>query len=110
MGSILISLTTFLAYYHGFKLLFLNVHQDTYIKFKLYLQIKSNLIFLQFEYVYIISDIIKDNPYYSKQYESTFKKSIENPEEFWDKIGQLVTWTRPWDKVLDNSNPPFTKW
>ncbi|XP_011298312.1 acyl-CoA synthetase short-chain family member 3, mitochondrial [Fopius arisanus] len=57
------------------------------------------------------SDFIpKKNPYHSQVYEDTFKKSVESPEEFWSEIAECVEWNKPWDKVLDNSNPPFTKW
>ncbi|XP_015122722.1 acyl-CoA synthetase short-chain family member 3, mitochondrial isoform X2 [Diachasma alloeum] len=54
--------------------------------------------------------ILTKNPYYNKMYEDTFKKSIEFPEEFWADIAQCVEWSKPWNKVLDNSNAPFTKW
>ncbi|KAJ3640039.1 hypothetical protein Zmor_003359 [Zophobas morio] len=54
--------------------------------------------------------IKKENPYYSKKYEELYKKSISCPEEFWSEVGKLVHWTKPWDRVLDNSHSPFTKW
>ncbi|MHA1870951.1 MAG: AMP-binding protein, partial [Promethearchaeota archaeon] len=44
------------------------------------------------------------------KYEELYKKSIENPEEFWGKIAEEVFWYKKWDKVLDDSNPPFYKW
>lgn len=39
-------------------------------------------------------------------------RSIEEPEEFWEDIAapHMVHWDKPFEKVLDNSNPPFTKW
>ncbi|XP_011149016.1 acyl-CoA synthetase short-chain family member 3, mitochondrial isoform X2 [Harpegnathos saltator] len=43
-------------------------------------------------------------------YEEAYRKSLESPEEFWDEIGLYVDWSKPWRKVLDNSNEPFTKW
>ncbi|KAL1490882.1 hypothetical protein ABEB36_011563 [Hypothenemus hampei] len=46
----------------------------------------------------------------SNNYEKVFKESIENPESFWASIGTLVSWAKPWKKVLDNSREPFTKW
>ncbi|EFA12019.1 Acetyl-coenzyme A synthetase-like Protein [Tribolium castaneum] len=62
-------------------------------------------------HVYDSENVIeKENPYYSKKYEEAYKKSITNPEEFWPEVGKLVTWTKPWDKVMDHSHPPFTKW
>lgn len=39
-----------------------------------------------------------------------YRRALNNPTDFWDKLGHLVDWMRPWDRVLDNSNPPFTKW
>ncbi|XP_066158659.1 acyl-CoA synthetase short-chain family member 3, mitochondrial [Euwallacea fornicatus] len=46
----------------------------------------------------------------NNNYEKVFKESIENPESFWASIGTLITWAKPWKKVLDNSREPFTKW
>ncbi|XP_020286313.1 acyl-CoA synthetase short-chain family member 3, mitochondrial isoform X2 [Pseudomyrmex gracilis] len=43
-------------------------------------------------------------------YDEAYKKSLERPEEFWSEIGGYLDWHKPWDKVLDNSNEPFTKW
>lgn len=45
------------------------------------------------------------------QYEEIYKKSLENPEEFWgDLASKLIHWNKPWDKVLDDRSQPFTKW
>ena len=38
------------------------------------------------------------------------KQSIENPEEFWGEQAKLVSWHKPFTKVLDFSRPPFAKW
>lgn len=54
--------------------------------------------------------ILRQNRFYSAQYEETFRQSLDDPETFWAKVGEEVVWTKRWDKVLDNSNPPFTKW
>ncbi|XP_005178117.2 acyl-CoA synthetase short-chain family member 3, mitochondrial [Musca domestica] len=43
-------------------------------------------------------------------YLECYRKSINQPGDFWDKVGHLIDWMRPWNRVLDNSNPPFTKW
>ena len=29
---------------------------------------------------------------------------------FWETQARRLTWTKPWDQVLDWSNPPFAKW
>jgi len=39
-----------------------------------------------------------------------FKKSIEEPEEFWGDLADEIDWYKPFAKVMDNSKPPFTKW
>ncbi|MFH0788038.1 MAG: propionyl-CoA synthetase [Pseudomonadota bacterium] len=43
-------------------------------------------------------------------YQEAFQESIENPESFWGKAAEEIVWEKKWDKVLDNSNSPFTKW
>lgn len=46
-----------------------------------------------------------------EEYQSEYKKSIENPEDFWsEKAGEFV-WKKKWDKVLDwNFAEPNIKW
>lgn len=56
------------------------------------------------------SNDIGHHDYYSEKYEQTFKRSLEDPESFWGEVGKYVDWYKPWTKVMDNSNPPFTKW
>ncbi|XP_048404275.1 acyl-CoA synthetase short-chain family member 3, mitochondrial isoform X2 [Stegostoma tigrinum] len=43
-------------------------------------------------------------------YESAFRKSVEEPEEFWSECAQEISWFKPWQKTLDFSNPPFVRW
>lgn len=43
-------------------------------------------------------------------YERLFQKSIQNPADFWAEAGQGITWSKKWDKVLDDSNAPFYRW
>ncbi|KAK4872012.1 hypothetical protein RN001_016136 [Aquatica leii] len=52
----------------------------------------------------------KENVYYSAVYQEVYKKSLEHPEKFWEEVAHSVVWTKPWDKIVDNSNEPFTKW
>lgn len=60
--------------------------------------------------IFLIDYILNKNRYRSPVYEEAFRRSIENPEEFWAEVGKCIDWFKPWDKVLDNSNEPFTKW
>src|SRR3989304_8657119 len=39
-----------------------------------------------------------------------WEKSIKNPQEFWAEKAKAIDWFKTWDKVLDDSNPPFYRW
>lgn len=45
-------------------------------------------------------------------YSEAYQRSLDEPEIFWEEIGRssLIYWDKPFEKVLDHSNPPFTKW
>lgn len=43
-------------------------------------------------------------------YREFHRRSIEQPEAFWEEQAGLIYWRKPFQKVLDDSNPPFTKW
>jgi len=46
-----------------------------------------------------------------EQYQTAYQKSMEDPEKFWDEIGQHFTWQKKWDKVLDwEFNTPKIEW
>lgn len=46
-----------------------------------------------------------------EEYEETYKKSVEQPEEFWAGIAENFEWRKKWDKVLDwNFTDPSVKW
>lgn len=38
------------------------------------------------------------------------RHSMEAPEAFWAQAAEAIAWTRPWDRVLDDSRPPFYRW
>ncbi len=44
------------------------------------------------------------------RYEDIFKRSISDPEGFWGEAAESISWYKKWDKVLDDSNPPFYRW
>jgi propionyl-CoA synthetase len=46
----------------------------------------------------------------SPSYSDLHHQSIENPEEFWGALAENLHWYTRWDKVLDDSNPPFYRW
>ena len=43
-------------------------------------------------------------------YRQTYAAWRQDPEAFWAQAAQSVSWYKPWDKVLDDSSPPFTCW
>jgi acetyl-CoA synthetase len=44
-----------------------------------------------------------------EEYESLYRKSIDDPESFWAGVAKELHWFTPWTKVLD-WNPPAAKW
>ena len=44
------------------------------------------------------------------KYDEVHRRSLEDPEAFWAEAAEEIDWTRRWDKVLDDSNPPFYRW
>jgi acetyl-CoA synthetase len=46
-----------------------------------------------------------------EEYHHIYKKSIENPEEFWAEVALEFQWHKPWDKVLEwDFSKPSVKW
>jgi propionyl-CoA synthetase len=43
-------------------------------------------------------------------YQQAFSRSIDDPEGFWGKAAEEISWYKKWDKVLDDSNKPFYRW
>ncbi len=44
------------------------------------------------------------------RYEEIFKRSMSDKEGFWGEAAEKISWVKKWDKVIDESNPPFYKW
>lgn len=46
-----------------------------------------------------------------EDYHETYKKSVENPEEFWENVAENFLWRKKWDRVLDwNFKEPKVEW
>jgi acetyl-CoA synthetase len=45
-----------------------------------------------------------------QEYETLYQRSLQDPQSFWAERAQELEWFEPWEKVLDDSNPPFFKW
>ncbi len=46
----------------------------------------------------------------SRGYETTYTRSLEDPEGFWAEAAEDVHWYRKWDRVLDDSQKPLYRW
>jgi propionyl-CoA synthetase len=43
-------------------------------------------------------------------YEQIYARSLADPEGFWGEAARAIHWRQPWERVLDDSNPPFYRW
>ncbi len=43
-------------------------------------------------------------------YLETYRRSLDQPEEFWAEAAEAIDWVERWDRVLDRSRPPFYRW
>ena len=44
------------------------------------------------------------------KYQEIYQHSLDNPEDFWGEAAQALTWTKPWDQVLDTDAKPTPRW
>jgi propionyl-CoA synthetase len=49
-------------------------------------------------------------PYNPAKYQEIYRRSIENPAEFWEPIAGQFHWYRKWDKVFDDTDPLAPRW
>ena len=45
-----------------------------------------------------------------EKYEESYRRSLNDPENFWGEAARGIDWITPWDSVLDDSNVPFYRW
>lgn len=46
-----------------------------------------------------------------EEYQAKYKKSVENPDAFWDEIAQTFDWRKPYDKVCEwDFTKPDVQW
>jgi len=53
---------------------------------------------------------VRSSGAYRRLYEAVYRRSINNPDEFWGEAAEDIHWFKRWDKVLDDTDSPFTKW
>ena len=43
-------------------------------------------------------------------YDEVYARSLERPQEFWAAAAEAIHWERRWDRVFDDTRPPFYRW
>jgi propionyl-CoA synthetase len=43
-------------------------------------------------------------------YETTYRRSLEDPEQFWADAAEAIHWDRRWERVLDSTQAPIYRW
>ena len=43
-------------------------------------------------------------------YKKLYQQSIEDPDGFWAAAAARLSWQKPWEKVLDDSDAPYYEW
>ena len=46
----------------------------------------------------------------SGRFADVHARSLSDPESFWGEAAEAIHWSRRWDRVLDDSNPPMYRW
>jgi propionyl-CoA synthetase len=46
----------------------------------------------------------------SNDYRVAYERSLRDPEGFWAEAAAAISWTKRWDRVLDDSRAPFIRW
>ncbi len=44
------------------------------------------------------------------RFSEIYRRSLEEPEEFWAEAAAEIDWIKPWTRVLDDSNAPLYRW
>jgi propionyl-CoA synthetase len=42
--------------------------------------------------------------------EEMYRHSLDDPEDFWADAAAAIDWLEPWERVLDDSRAPFSRW
>jgi propionyl-CoA synthetase len=46
----------------------------------------------------------------AERYAAFYRRSIEQPDQFWTEQARLIHWQQPFQRVLDDSRPLFARW
>ncbi len=42
--------------------------------------------------------------------QDSYEQALKQPEVFWGQAATAIDWDQPWERVLDDSRPPFYRW
>ena len=45
-----------------------------------------------------------------ESYDAVYGRWLKNPENFWAEAAEAVYWHKKWNRVFDDSQPPFYRW
>jgi propionyl-CoA synthetase len=43
-------------------------------------------------------------------YDAVYSRWLNDPQKFWAEAAEAVHWHKKWEKILDDSRPPFYRW
>src|SRR5215471_7784021 len=43
-------------------------------------------------------------------YQRAYRKSLDDPSAFWGEAAEGLSWDKRWDRVFDDTRPPFYQW
>ena len=43
-------------------------------------------------------------------YREAFDEALQSPESFWRRAAEAIVWTKPFERVLDDSRAPLYRW
>src|SRR3954447_13654379 len=46
----------------------------------------------------------------STRFDRIHARSLSDPGGFWGEAAGEISWIKPWETVLDDTNPPFYRW
>jgi propionyl-CoA synthetase len=46
----------------------------------------------------------------ASSYREVYDRALHDADSFWAQAAEDISWTKRWDRVLDTSRPPFTRW
>ncbi len=44
------------------------------------------------------------------RFDEMYRRSLDDPEQFWAEAAAEIDWDEPWERVLDDSRAPFYRW